>query len=88
MQIRLLEALWPLLAVGGRLLYATCSVFDAEGQAQITRFLQRRPQARPHAAPGYLLPDVGERGEDRPLAFPDPAAEDGFFYALLEKIAP
>ncbi|MGP1517753.1 MAG: 16S rRNA (cytosine(967)-C(5))-methyltransferase RsmB [Ottowia sp.] len=88
MQTRLLEALWPLLAVGGRLLYATCSVFDAEGQAQITRFLQRRPQARPHAAPGYLLPDVGERGEDRPLAFPDPAAEDGFFYALLEKIAP
>ena len=87
MQTRLLEALWPLLAVGGRLLYATCSVFDAEGQAQITRFLQRRPQARPHAAPGYLLPDVGERGEDRPLAFPDPAAEDGFFYALFEKSA-
>ena len=46
MQTRLLEALWPLLAVGGRLLYVTCSVFDAEGQAQITRFLQRRPQAR------------------------------------------
>ena len=30
-QARLLEALWPLLAPGGRLLYATCSVFRAEG---------------------------------------------------------
>ena len=32
---QLLDALWPLLAPGGRLLYATCSVFKAEGQAQI-----------------------------------------------------
>jgi 16S rRNA (cytosine967-C5)-methyltransferase len=30
-QARLLQALWPLLAPGGRLLYCTCSVFRAEG---------------------------------------------------------
>jgi 16S rRNA (cytosine967-C5)-methyltransferase len=29
-QARLLDALWPLLKPGGRLLYATCSVFKAE----------------------------------------------------------
>jgi 16S rRNA (cytosine967-C5)-methyltransferase len=32
LQGELLAALWPLLAPGGRLLYATCSLFKAEGQ--------------------------------------------------------
>jgi 16S rRNA (cytosine967-C5)-methyltransferase len=58
-QARLLDALWPLLKPGGRLLYATCSVFRAEGQAQIDAFLQRPPghaaQLDP-ASPGHLLP--------------------------------
>ena len=40
-QARLLDALWPLLEPGGRLLYCTCSVFRAEGQDQIDAFLQR-----------------------------------------------
>ncbi len=30
-QVRLLQALWPLLKPGGRLLYCTCSVFREEG---------------------------------------------------------
>ena len=46
-QARLLDALWPLLAPGGRLLYCTCSVFRAEGQAQIDAFLQRQRRCRP-----------------------------------------
>ena len=44
-QDRLLEALWPLLAPGGRLLYCTCSVFRAEGQDRIDAFLQRHGDA-------------------------------------------
>ena len=58
-QARLLDALWPLLKPGGRLLYATCSVFRAEGQAQIDAFLQRpagRAARRDPASPGHLLP--------------------------------
>ncbi len=82
LQAELLDALWPLLAPGGRLLYATCSVFKAEGQAQIDAFLQR---LGPHkarldpASPGHLLPlpDNGSTGSM-------PSA-DGFFYALLHK---
>ena len=82
LQAEMLEALWPLLAPGGRLLYATCSVFKAEGQAQIDAFLQRRgpTQARLDAAsPGHLLPlpDNGPGGSMPPA--------DGFFYALLHK---
>jgi 16S rRNA (cytosine967-C5)-methyltransferase len=82
LQAEMLEALWPLLAPGGRLLYATCSVFKPEGQAQIDAFLQRHgpTQARlDTASPGHLLPLP-----DNDSAVPMPPA-DGFFYALLHK---
>jgi 16S rRNA (cytosine967-C5)-methyltransferase len=82
LQAELLDALWPLLMPGGRLLYATCSIFKAEGQAQIDAFLQRLgPDAArlDPASPGHLLPLP-----DNGLAGPVPSA-DGFFYALLHK---
>jgi 16S rRNA (cytosine967-C5)-methyltransferase len=73
-QTRLLEALWQVLAPGGKLLYATCSVFSEENDAVPAEFVARRGDARrldlPGLAGGQLLPD-----DDR----------DGFFYALLEK---
>ena len=73
-QSRLLAALWRVLAPGGKLLYATCSVFPEENGAVVDAFLARRPDARrpplPDLRDGQLLPD-GEH--------------DGFFYALLEK---
>ncbi|RZL30762.1 MAG: 16S rRNA (cytosine(967)-C(5))-methyltransferase RsmB, partial [Rubrivivax sp.] len=80
-QAELLDALWPLLAPGGRLVYATCSVFRAEGQAQLDAFLQRQPDAKSHDVPGFtghLLPVV----ENAPR--PGPSL-DGFFYALITK---
>ncbi len=86
LQARLLDALWPLLAPGGRLLYCTCSVFKAEGQAQIDAFLQRQPGAAlaaDPASPGHLLPLPDNRAE-RPM-HDISAAADGFFYALIEK---
>lgn len=85
-QARLLDALWPLLAPGGRLLYCTCSVFKAEGQDQIDAFLQRQSQARwlPHPLrPGHNLPLHDNSGTAGPP--PDGASADGFFYALLAK---
>ncbi len=73
-QGRMLDALWQLLAPGGKLLYATCSVFPQENAQTVTSFLARCDGARrlPLAEPegGQLLPD---------------ARHDGFFYALLEK---
>jgi len=82
MQRELLDALWPLLAPGGRLLYATCSVFKAEGSQQIDAFLQRHAAQQPRlapAAPGHLLGVPDNPGS--------PAADtgDGFFYALITK---
>lgn len=80
-QAQLLDALWPLLAPGGRLVYATCSVFRAEGQAQLDAFLQRQPDAKSHAVPGFtghLLPLADNARQPEPPL-------DGFFYALLTK---
>jgi len=70
----MLDALWQQLAPGGKLLYATCSVFPQENAQTIASFLARNRAARklPLAGldEGQLLPD---------------ARHDGFFYALLEK---
>jgi 16S rRNA (cytosine967-C5)-methyltransferase len=79
-QRQLLDALWPLLRPGGRLVYATCSVFRAEGERQIEAFLQRHPGAIRRPAPGHLLP------LDNPVARA-PAVPDGFFYARLDQPA-
>lgn len=80
LQSRMLEALWQPLARGGKLLYATCSVFHEENHEQIARFLERHRDAtrltlpavdnEPQLPAGQLLPDQ---------------RHDGFFYALLRK---
>jgi 16S rRNA (cytosine967-C5)-methyltransferase len=85
-QSRLLDALWPLLASGGRLLYCTCSVFRAEGQDQIDAFLQRQTDAAPAAhppSPGQLLPLADNDGMLSNAGAS--GAADGFFLALIEK---
>ena len=74
MQERMLESLWPLLAPGGTLLYATCSVFDEENGEQVRRFLGRHPEAQ-------SMPLAGLE-EGQILPGPD---TDGFYYALLQK---
>ena len=82
-QARLLQALWPLLRAGGRLLYCTCSVFRAEGDLQVQAFLANHTDARLLPSPGHLLPGMAPNG----TSVPDNGAgeHDGFFYALLHK---
>lgn len=84
-QARLLAVLWPLLKPGGRLLYCTCSVFQAEGQDQIKAFLGNNSNATLLPSPGHLLPDQVVQW---PGVVDNPTREhDGFYYALLEKSA-
>jgi 16S rRNA (cytosine967-C5)-methyltransferase len=85
-QRALLEALWPLLKPGGRLVYATCSVFRAEGDEQIRAFLVHHTDALQQPSPGHLLPGLaapsGEFNDNRLGGY------DGFFYARLDKASP
>jgi 16S rRNA (cytosine967-C5)-methyltransferase len=73
-QSAILEALWRVLAPGGKLLYVTCSVFAEENEAVIGAFCARTPQAHrlalPSGAAAQLLPD---------------AEHDGFYFALVTK---
>jgi 16S rRNA (cytosine967-C5)-methyltransferase len=82
-QKRLLQALWPLVKPGGVLLYCTCSVFKAEGSAQIEAFVQYNTDALSLPAPGHLLPLY--RPDDSPMPENQLGEHDGFFYALLRK---
>ncbi len=85
-QAQLLDALWPLLAPGGRLLYATCSVFKAEGSHQIDAFLQRLGPGAARldpASPGHMLTSRDNAAQSPTGG--SPPGHDGFFYALLHK---
>ncbi|WP_299451235.1 16S rRNA (cytosine(967)-C(5))-methyltransferase RsmB [uncultured Pigmentiphaga sp.] len=78
LQAKIVDALWQVVAPGGKLLYATCSIFPAEGVKQAEAFQLRHPDAKRLPAPGQLLTQ----------AEPDRPAEqhDGFFYALFAKV--
>jgi 16S rRNA (cytosine967-C5)-methyltransferase len=85
-QARLLNALWPLVRPGGRLLYSTCSVFRAEGENQIQTFLAHNTEALLLPSPGHLLPFSSPK---LGVVLDNPAGEhDGFYYALLQKRPP
>jgi 16S rRNA (cytosine967-C5)-methyltransferase len=73
-QCKIVHGLWSTLAKGGKLLYATCSVFAEENHRQVDAFLTEHPDAQRLSLSGIkesqLLPCD---------------AHDGFYYALLQK---
>jgi len=79
-QAQLLDALWQVLAPGGKLLYATCSVFPEENGAQVREFLLRRPEAEMLPLPNFPGWDDDTQGQILPSA-----VSDGFYYALLSR---
>ncbi|HKE45781.1 MAG TPA: 16S rRNA (cytosine(967)-C(5))-methyltransferase RsmB [Steroidobacteraceae bacterium] len=84
-QLRLLGALWPLLAPGGRLLYVTCSVLRAENDEVVEAFLTGEPSANSVPIPEGFGP-AGVRVNQAGIQFlPGEAGLDGFYYACLEK---
>jgi 16S rRNA (cytosine967-C5)-methyltransferase len=73
MQFTLLQTLWPVVKPDGRLLYATCSIFSAEGNGVISRFMQTERQANKLDSHGLWLPTMSS------------LLHDGFYDALFEK---
>ena len=83
-QARLLDAAWPLLAPGGRLLYATCSVFAAENGDRIDGFLGGHADALRESL--TFADDVQHRdGQLLPWSSGAGHNQDGFFYALVAR---
>ncbi len=81
LQGEILEAMWPLLAPGGRLLYATCSILPQENHLQIERFVETH-----HDAEALLITALW--GRAMPLGrqiLPGENEMDGFYYAPLQK---
>ncbi|MDH5484975.1 MAG: 16S rRNA (cytosine(967)-C(5))-methyltransferase RsmB [Gammaproteobacteria bacterium] len=81
MQQAILQNIWPLLAVGGKMLYATCSVFKAENDVQVQAFINQQADA------GVIDIDAGwgSRQACGRQILPGESAMDGFYYALLTK---
>lgn len=80
-QRRILSALWPLLAPGGRLLYITCSVLRVENEAIVSELLATQPDAQTvaFALPAGRVASVGWQ------ILPGDGDLDGMYYAVLQK---
>lgn len=86
-QMALLITYAPLVAPGGRLIYATCSVLRAENDAVVERFLRERPDF-------CLMPVKEIWGKERALqvgdgdflrTLPHVHDTDGFFAAVMRR---
>ncbi len=83
-QSRILDALWGCLARGGALLYVTCSIFEAENEAQVAAFVSRHPDALRETL--TFPPEAARRGAQLLPSLPGASHnQDGYFYALLRK---
>jgi 16S rRNA (cytosine967-C5)-methyltransferase len=80
-QRRILSALWPLLAPGGRLVYITCSVLRAENEAIVAELLAAQADAQ---AVAFTLP-AGQAAAIGWQILPGDGDLDGMYYAVLQK---
>ena len=80
-QHALLCGLWPLLAPGGSLLYATCSVLPEENDAVVERFLQGHTDAEVRSL-DCRWGVATRRGRQ---LLPQPGGADGLYYAMLQR---
>ena len=80
-QAKLIDIGAELVAPGGKLLYAVCSIITREGRAQVDDFLNRHPGWTADA--GYLPDGIGRAAGHGYLLTPAHDGCDGFFLARL-----
>ena len=86
LQRRLLDALWPMLAPGGRLIYVTCSVLAMENDVVTGQFLNDRDDAvEDDVLPINNIRDLMRRKVCGYQILPGTAGMDGFYYAAFKK---
>lgn len=87
LQLAMLSALWPLLTVGGRLLYVTCSVLAAENEETVARFVSGRDDVEElDLLQNNNIRDLMRRKAPGQQVLPGTARLDGFYFACLEKV--
>ena len=85
-QTRLLNSAWAMLAPGGRLVYATCTVTRSENRDLLGAFLRVTPDAVCVPSEQWEgWPGLGEADESGRQILPGEAGADGFYYAALTK---
>ncbi len=86
LQLRLLKAVWSVLAPGGRLVYVTCTVTRSENRDVMAAFLASTQGASPLPSESWEgWPGLGEADEYGRQILPGEAGADGFYYAALTK---
>jgi 16S rRNA (cytosine967-C5)-methyltransferase len=91
MQTDILDKVWDKVKKGGRLIYATCSLYREENEMQVENFLQNHPEFKLIPAPQAWA----ETGMETPCPVdadylrlsPAQHHTDGFFAAILERVA-
>jgi len=87
-QAAILDSAAPLVRIGGRLVYATCSMLTEENEAQVTAFLSRHADfALVPATQAWTLPDPPPCDGGYLVLTPARNGTDGFFGAVLERTA-
>lgn len=81
LQQQLLETLWPLIAPGGLLVYATCSILPEENEMQIARFVAKQTNCTPSTKTQAWGRATGHGWQ----ILPGDHQMDGFFYSVLLK---
>jgi len=84
-QRRMLDALWPLLRPGGRMLYCTCSVFLEENERNIAAFVAATADAEVESAPFSCAQPPWQPTPNGIQILPGDADMDGFYYACLTR---
>ncbi len=89
LQSRLLEAASGLVSPGGRLVYAVCTLTEAEGPGAVRRFLERHPEFTLDPADRWLPGPARDLKDERGflVTWPHRHGLDGFFGARLSKRA-
>lgn len=80
-QVTILDAIWPLLAPGGMLLYCTCSVLKVENSGQFANFLARHADAEEVT----ITAAWGHGCTHGRQIFPGENQMDGFYFACARK---
>ncbi|NQZ31175.1 MAG: 16S rRNA (cytosine(967)-C(5))-methyltransferase RsmB [Oceanospirillaceae bacterium] len=81
LQKQILENMWSMLAEGGIIVYATCSIFPQENEKIVAAFIRNNENAQHQE----IKADWGTQRDFGRQLFPQQGGHDGFYYAMIKK---